>query len=515
MFRVYGCITDEHDVRLVLLAGTVCLLACYTAFSLLARASGSDRRSLWLGATAFVAGSGVWSTHFVAMLAFRPGLPIGFNVGLTALSVIIAIAVAAVGFVVSQYRQCAALGGAIVGGGVGAMHYTGMAALLIPAVKQWDPIYAHASILIGVGMGALAVWTGRRRNDLRARLTASGLLALAICGLHFTAMAAFSVEPDPRIVLPAQMIQPEWLAVALAAITLCIIALGFTGSVVDEHLARRTASEAETLRVHVTELEATKQHLEATTDQLRAALAAADVASKAKANFLAAMSHELRTPLNAVIGFAEMLSTRAFGPLGHQKYDEYIEAITSSGTHLLGLINDILDFSRLDAGRLELDEKVIDPNKVMNEALDMLAPQAAKADVRLSIDRYGLPALQADERRLRQVLLNLVANAIKFTPPGGEIRISGRRREDGIAIAVVDTGIGMAPGEITTALEHFGQIDNSLARKYEGAGLGLPLSKRLIELHGGNLEIESVKGKGTTVTVSLPAQRVLVASAAE
>jgi len=387
-----------------------------------------------------------------------------------------------------------------------------MAALLIPAVKHWDPLYAHISILIGVGMGAVAVWVGQRSRDVRGQLTAAGLFALAICGLHFTAMTAFSVEPDPRIVLPAQMIEPQWLAVALAAITFAIIALGFTGSVVDEHLARRTVVEAERLRAHVTELEATKRDLEATTDRLRTALDAAAVASQAKASFLAAMSHELRTPLNAIIGFAEIIATRTFGPLGDQKYDEYVRVIAASGTHLLGLINDILDFSRLDAGKLELNESVIDPDQVVSDAVEMLSPQADKAGVRLAVDNRGLPLLHADERRLRQVLLNLLSNAIKFTPAGGDVRVSVRH-DDGVAIAITDTGIGMTPREVITALEHFGQVDNRLSRKYEGAGLGLPLSKRLVELHDGTLDIKSAKDKGTTVTVLLPARRIAAAQA--
>jgi signal transduction histidine kinase len=222
------------------------------------------------------------------------------------------------------------------------------------------------------------------------------------------------------------------------------------------------------------------------------------------------MSHELRTPLNAVIGFAEMLTMEAFGPLGHARYHEYARDIRSSGAHLLALINDILDLTRLDAGVTELDEEKINVADLIGPVLRMMQAQAAESDV--AIDRRiepRLPRILADKRRVHQVLINLVSNAIKFTPSGGNVRVSVFRAGAEMAVSITDTGIGIAPEDIPKAFERFRQIDSALSRKYEGSGLGLPLARQLMELHGGRLVLESRLHQGTTVTVYFPAERVL------
>lgn len=250
--------------------------------------------------------------------------------------------------------------------------------------------------------------------------------------------------------------------------------------------------------------------LEVANGQLTTALEAAAQSSQAKSQFLAAMSHELRTPLNAVIGFSEMLATEMLGPLGNPTYQDYAQTIANSGNHLLGLINDVLDFSKLDAGHLELTVEPIDLVTATAEAVRMMSPLADKGGVQLSVDlEDNLPFLRADERRLRQVLLNLLSNAVKFTPKDGSIRLSAFRRQGHIAIQVTDTGIGIAAEDIPKAFERFGQIDSGLSRRYDGTGLGLPLSKRLVELHGGTLTIDSSLGVGTTVTVTFPGERAL------
>jgi len=508
MLRVYGCITQQHNLWLVLLAAVICLLACYTTFSLGGRLR-SRGRNAWVAGAAVVTGSGVWATHFVAMLAFKPGLPINYDVGITMLSVVVAIAFSAAGFHVAR-RQGGALGGAIVGLGVGAMHYTGMAALEAPALKHWDGLYVAASLVIGVGLGALAVGIAVHRSGLAARISAGSLLALGIVGLHFTAMSAFSLEPDPRVVFSGGVQAQQWLAVSIAAVTVLIVVLGLVGSLVDEHLAGRTAREAERLRQHVAELEATKIELEAATGQLRMALSEAAAASQAKSQFLATMGHELRTPLNAIIGFAELQVREIYGPLGDERYKEYSAEIFNSGSHLLELINDILDFTNLDGGRLELAEEPVDLADMAAKLARQMAPQAEAAKVGLEFEcPDDAPLLQADPLRLRQILANLLSNAVKFTPAGGRVRLAVAHGPDGVAIAVTDTGIGMAREDIPTALERFGQIDSRLSRKYEGTGLGLPLAKSLTERHGGALAIESAVGAGTTVTVTLPPDRVI------
>lgn len=238
---------------------------------------------------------------------------------------------------------------------------------------------------------------------------------------------------------------------------------------------------------------------------------AAEASSHAKSNFLANMSHELRTPLNAIIGFAELLETETFGPLGSPRYREYAEVIRGSGRHLLGLINDVLDLSRLDAGRTDLVEENLNVDHLAETVLTMMEQQAAANGVTLARDvARGLPLLRADAKRVRQVLLNLLSNAVKFTPSGGSVSLRASLNILGeLSLVVADTGIGMAPQDVPKALERFGQVDSKLTRKFEGAGLGLPLAKQLMELHGGTLTLTSSQNAGTVVTVTFPVDRLV------
>jgi len=245
--------------------------------------------------------------------------------------------------------------------------------------------------------------------------------------------------------------------------------------------------------------------------ELRRAKNEAEYASRTKSEFLANMSHELRTPLNAIIGFAEFIEYQMYGPVGDARYLDYLNDIKDSGLHLLDLINDILDVSRIEAGKMELRENVLDINALIDGSLRMVANRAELAGVVLgvNVDR-DLAHLRGDETRVKQILVNLLSNAVKFTPRAGRITVSSSLgATGGIEIAVADTGIGIATEDIDAVLQVFGQVDSKLGRIYEGVGLGLPLTKSLVELHGGSLKIESTVGEGSTFTVGFPPDRAI------
>jgi signal transduction histidine kinase len=238
----------------------------------------------------------------------------------------------------------------------------------------------------------------------------------------------------------------------------------------------------------------------------------AEAANEAKSAFLAIISHELRTPLNAIIGFAGLMEDQRFGPLGAPRYREYVSDIRNSGEHLLEIINNILDLSRAEAGKLYLQEDSVDVVEAMQICARQMQPRAAENHVQLELSvPTSPPMLRCDAAKLRQVLFNLLSNALKFTPADGRVLLKFEcGADEGITLTVKDTGVGMSPADIPKALEPFTQLDNRLARRYEGTGLGLPLTRSLVELHGGTLRLESALGEGTTVIVAFPPIRTIV-----
>lgn len=234
---------------------------------------------------------------------------------------------------------------------------------------------------------------------------------------------------------------------------------------------------------------------------------AAEDASRAKSDFLALMSHELRTPLNTVLGFAEMIRDRAWGTgaQAEERYVEYAGDIHAAGTHLLDVLNDVLDLAKIEAGRMCLSPEPIDAADLGQACLRLNSGQARASGVTVCFEvAPGTGALHADPRAAKQMVLNLLSNACKFTPRGGTVRLEIRDVPGGAQVAVSDTGVGMTAEEIATALQRFRQVDNLLTRQHAGTGLGLPLVKGLVELHGGTLAIASIPGTGTTVTLTFP-----------
>jgi len=245
--------------------------------------------------------------------------------------------------------------------------------------------------------------------------------------------------------------------------------------------------------------------------KVRKAMGVAQSANKAKSELLANMSHELRTPLNAIIGFSDTIRSEIFGPIGSARYADYNSHIFDSAQHLLELINDILDVSAIEAGKVELHEERLSVYEVMENCYRLIEPRAAQGKVCVSKALPdGLPPFVGDERRIKQSLINLLSNAVKFTPEGGLVTlVAGLLPDGGLELSVVDTGVGMGKKGKEKAMTQFGQVDSGLNRKHEGTGLGLPLVKGLVELHGGRFVLDSKPGKGTTARILLPPSRVL------
>jgi signal transduction histidine kinase len=263
------------------------------------------------------------------------------------------------------------------------------------------------------------------------------------------------------------------------------------------HLARRNAQLVESERA------------------ARDARAEAEMASRSKSEFLATMSHELRTPLNAIIGFGEILERELLGPIGTPAYRDYARDIHDSGTHLLDLINDILDLSKAEAGKLELQEQEVDLAEILERCAAMLRPKADAAGQTLTVELPpALPGFHGDPRKLKQIVINLAGNAIKFTPEGGRVHLAARLPADGgIELSVEDDGIGIAPRDMARVQQPFGQVDSALSRKHAGTGLGLSIVRAMTAAHGGRFVLESRLGAGTRAAVQLPAERLRAAPA--
>jgi two-component system cell cycle sensor histidine kinase PleC len=311
--------------------------------------------------------------------------------------------------------------------------------------------------------------------------------------------------PDGREgVFEAELVDGRWIQISESKTReggRVVTGADITAVKIAEEVSRKNEEQLQGL---VSKLEESRQQLTVLARKYEVAKIRAEAANHAKSEFLANMSHELRTPLNAINGFSEIMSSEMFGSLGHPRYKEYASDILNSGQHLLSLINDVLDMSKIEAGKMTLRFEPVAIDEVAEDAMRLIRQKAEKAGLRLKAQMPPLPEIEADFRALKQVLLNLLTNAVKFTPQGGSITVSASADDQSLHLTVADTGIGIAEKDLQRLAKPFEQIENQFAKTKEGTGLGLALTKSLIEMHSGQFQVDSAVGEGTRVHITLP-----------
>ena len=360
------------------------------------------------------------------------------------------------------------------------------------------PLMTLIDLAVILGGGCIAALMYRHRRVFLASRSTGNLLLIAIGALVIAAF--YLADLFTMWVLPCMIGMDEAMQLMTSLhlnISWIAISVGFGAITVGLIITVRAFARL------VDELESKERQLVKKIAEAEMATRAAEVASTSKSEFLANMSHELRTPLNAIIGFSETIHQQTFGAVGNERYIEYSGDISDAGHHLLDIINDILDLSKIEAGRARLNRETLDIGDEIKETMRLLQNEATTGNVALKTEFADEKILlSADRRILKQILINLLSNGIKFTPDGGEVIVNAASQPDGGCILQIrDTGIGIAAEEIPRALRPFEQVNNGGARNVAGTGLGLPLSKSLVELHDGSFDLESEPGVGTTVTL--------------
>lgn len=369
-----------------------------------------------------------------------------------------------------------------------------------------DRLYLSRNIIL-VGEIAGAIYIESDVDEIQQAIQRNIFTALIIC------VAVMIISVILALRLQGQVSRPIYELFKTARAIYEGGNYSVRANVSDAH-TQELSTLVNTFNKMLTHIEERDQELLQKTVALEEAKEIAESASRTKSDFLACMSHELRTPLNAIINFSEIMCKEMMGPMANDKYREYALDINSSGSHLLSIINDILDLSKAEAGMIHIDESNVDLKEVIAESVKTLSERAKEGNVILTVDvDEDLPVIFVDRLRIKQVILNLLSNAVKFTEDGGEVTISAKveyrkKAPSAFVLSVQDTGIGIAKQDIEQAMRRFGQVYNGFSRKFDGTGLGLPLTKRLTELHGGKLTIKSAVGKGTTVSIRFPKERI-------
>jgi signal transduction histidine kinase/CheY-like chemotaxis protein len=493
----------SYDYGLVTLSLVIASGASYIALDLAGRTTAAHgrTRSLWLAGGSISMGLGIWCMHYIGMLAFSLPVPVLYDLPMVLVSLLAAILASAVALlVVSRQnitRATLLAGSAVMGGGIAAMHYIGMAAMRMEAMHRYLTWVVLLSILVAVAVSFVALsiafhLRGETREFSPRKLGAAAIMGLAIASMHYIGMFGVVFTPGPMHGDAATAVSISSLGTAAVAVaTIMVLAIVVLLAVVD----RRFAAQAAQLRgstEQVRQLSIEKQAVEA--------------ASHAKTVFLATVSHEIRTPMNALLGLQELLSLTQLS----QEQREWLQLMSQSSRDLLHLIDDILDFSKIEAGKLDLDTEPTAIRQLVQGVCDTFAVLARSKGLHLEVE---LPAalpevVLADPLRLRQILRNLLSNAIKFTRVGGvSVRVvvsEAGAAQPLVGFQIIDTGIGMPPEMIARCGEPFQQADAGMARRFGGSGLGLAICKRLCDLMNGSLHIESTLQVGTRITVQLP-----------
>ncbi len=511
------------DSVLVVFSYVVAVVASYTVLDLAERVTKAEGKGrwLWLCFGAVAMGLGIWSMHFVGMLAFSLPIPVAYDLMLVLLSVVAAMAASFVAlFVVGRDRLTVGRligGGLLLATGISTMHYTGMAAMLIDIT--YDPIIFSLSILIAIVASVAALWLafyfrkGGEQGEVWKKIGSGLIMGAAIVGMHYTGMAAADFHTGTKAAISSSLVlDHKWLAYFISGGTLFTLGLSLFGIFISKRLSSKDSEiQDKTREIYLKnrELQSLNDHLEELvrerTAQLEKAHDEAIQANMVKSQFLANMSHELRTPLNAIIGYSEMLMEDA-QDLGEPTFSEDLAKISKAGKHLLSLINDILDISKIEAGKMDLHFESCEVPGLVQDVLTTVKPLIAANGNRLETSLVE-GEITTDVTKLRQILINLLSNASKFTKDGTiafEVSRMARGRQEGYRFSVKDTGIGMTPEQLGRLFQPFSQADSSTTRKYGGTGLGLAISQRFCQMMGGDIRVESEMGAGSTFECWLP-----------